>query len=183
MVKAGVKTHCTSYSSHSGNSTPRCYETVQSFLFAMDGHMSFEQAVLLDGQKPLQPLSSHSGENLTQSFEALNFPFVNANGQHNVLSLLIFAPSLLACGILLLRALQNLPFRPRWSRSFVEEASKGQDSPGSLTPNGSPSWRLSILLTLPLFGLASEIVSIFVEAPALTPLPRALTWVCLAPRL
>lgn len=95
----------------------------------------------------------------------------------NALCLLAIAPPLFACCVLLLRALRHVRYRPRWLERFVDEQSKGQNSPSGSNVKNNRSYLPSTLLVLSIFGLTSQVVAVFVEAHDLRPLPRALTWV------
>lgn len=103
--------------------------------------------------------------------------------------LISIVPTLITCCLLLFRALQQVPYRPKSFRNFVQEEPCGPEhgfEHGSERPTNAKNTRirsplLIAFLTLSLIGLITQVVAILLPVRDLTPLPRALTWVCLTP--
>ncbi len=103
--------------------------------------------------------------------------------------LISIVPTLITCCLLLFRALQQVSYRPKSFRNFVQEEPYGPEhgfEHGSERPTNPKNPRirspwLIAFLTLSLIGLITQVVAILLPVRDLTPLPRALTWVCLTP--
>lgn len=103
-----------------------------------------------------------------------HFPTLETQQSSNALFLISIAPSLLACCVILTRALQHLPYRPQWLLPFVQEQKNHHD--------GGPvkrhySFLLITFFVLSCLGLIAQSLAVVFPVQKLSPLTRALTWV------
>lgn len=95
----------------------------------------------------------------------------------NSLLLINIAPSLLACCVILSRALLHLPYRSQWLSPFVQEQKKEHDPyTGNPVKRHYPS-ALFTFLFLSCVGLIAQLLAVVIPVQNLSPIPRALTWV------
>lgn len=94
----------------------------------------------------------------------------------NLLFLVSSVPALVAFGVLLCRAFEYIPHRPKWLRRFVDERIDGPKLADDDIQKPKPSSTIW-LIVFTLLGLVSQIMLIFFPVQDLTALPRVLCWV------
>ena len=94
----------------------------------------------------------------------------------NLLFLVSSVPALVAFCVILGRAFEYLPYRPKWLRRFVDERVDGPKLPDNDIQRSKPNLIIWLLIST-LLGLVTQIVLLFVPVQDLTALPRVLTWV------
>ena len=98
-------------------------------------------------------------------------------GNSNILFLISSVPALVAFCVLLFRAFEYIPLRPKWLRRFVDERTDGPKVPNDDGVQGLKPNQVIWLLVSTVLGLLTQIILIFVSVRDLTALPRVLTWV------
>lgn len=152
----------------------------------MAGRVTTHQVVLQAGQSPFQasPFPSHTGARevpwrFAENSSTLHiFPQSSSLTQESdALFLISSSPALVAFCILLCRAIQHVPYRPRWIRRFVNEHIEDPKSFNSDESVGKRPHLPKGLLALTAFGLITQITLTFLPVQDLTPIPRVLAWV------